>query len=258
MDLSKLKQNNRENSRNGKYFGPIFVLAIPVSAFLLGTWQVKRRKWKADLIRTLESRTQADPTELPQNLADLNNTDNEYRCFKVKGKFDRTKEIVITTRNDLTGQLSGPGGYLITPFKLTERNLTILVNRGFVPYTRYSDLPTDDNSSNSSSKISDEMEIIGLLRFNEIPNNFTPANNYARAEWHHRDIDNMSQVLNTSPIFLDLREEYTLNRKTGPIGGQTNINLRNEHLSYIITWYSLSAITSYMWFKNYANLLFRK
>ena len=35
----------------------------------------------------------------------------------------------------------------------------------------------------------------------------------------------------------------------GPIGGQTRVTLRNEHMSYIITWFSLSAITSYLWFR---------
>lgn len=56
----------------------------------------------------------------------------------------------------------------------------------------------------------------------------------------------------------------------GPIGGQTNVQLRNEHLSYIVTWYvpepfgaqrshpisfcfrfSLSAFTTLMWLRKY-------
>ena len=34
----------------------------------------------------------------------------------------------------------------------------------------------------------------------------------------------------------------------GPIGGQTNVNIRNEHLNYLITWYTLSAATLAMWY----------
>lgn len=51
------------------------------------------------------------------------------------------------------------------------------------------------------------------------------------------------------PIFLDQTSDF--NVKGGPIGGQTKVTLRNEHLSYILTWFSLSAATAYMWTKKY-------
>lgn len=48
------------------------------------------------------------------------------------------------------------------------------------------------------------------------------------------------------PIFLDATHDFDI--KGGPIGGQTRITLRNEHLSYTLTWFTLSAATSYMWY----------
>nr|CAD7395191.1 unnamed protein product [Timema cristinae] len=38
---------------------------IPVTAFGLGTWQVKRRKWKLELIENLATRFNAPPQNLP-------------------------------------------------------------------------------------------------------------------------------------------------------------------------------------------------
>lgn len=57
----------------------------------------------------------------------------------------------------------------------------------------------------------------------------------------------MAQKTGTSEIFLDATNDFDV--PGGPIGGQTRITLRNEHFSYIVTWFSLSAATSYMWFK---------
>lgn len=37
----------------------------------------------------------------------------------------------------------------------------------------------------------------------------------------------------------------------GPVGGQTRVTLRNEHLQYIVTWYGLCAATAYLWFNKF-------
>lgn len=64
-----------------------------------------------------------------------------------------------------------------------------------------------------------------------------------------RDLEQMSQVTGASPIFLDATTDF--NTEGGPVGGQTRISLRNEHLSYIFTWYSLCGITSFMWYRQF-------
>lgn len=57
----------------------------------------------------------------------------------------------------------------------------------------------------------------------------------------------MAAVTGAAPILLDARSETTI--PGGPIGGQTRITMKNDHLSYLITWFSLSAFTTFMWFK---------
>lgn len=44
----------------------------------------------------------------------------------------------------------------------------------------------------------------------------------------------MSKLVGSDSILIDAVVESSITG--GPIGGQTNISLRNEHLSYIITW----------------------
>jgi len=43
----------------------IILQVIPVATFCLGTWQVRRRKWKLDLIEKLKQRTMAVPVLFP-------------------------------------------------------------------------------------------------------------------------------------------------------------------------------------------------
>lgn len=68
-----------------------------------------------------------------------------------------------------------------------------------------------------------------------------------------RDLDAMAKVAEAEPVYIELLSGYSTPR--GPIGGQTRVTLRNEHISYIITWYGLSAATGYMWFRYFVQKL---
>lgn len=62
-----------------------------------------------------------------------------------------------------------------------------------------------------------------------------------------RDVNAMAKMTESAPIYIDATFDSTV--PNGPIGGQTRVNLRNQHLSYLITWYCLSGLTSWMWFR---------
>ena len=64
-----------------------------------------------------------------------------------------------------------------------------------------------------------------------------------------RDIPSMATKLGTQPIFLDADVHSTISG--GPIGGQTRVSLRNDHFTYLLTWYTLSATTLFMWCKRF-------
>ena len=49
------------------------LLFLPVAACGLGYWQLQRLQWKQGLIDTVEAGLNAEPVQLPTNLADLEN-----------------------------------------------------------------------------------------------------------------------------------------------------------------------------------------
>ncbi|CAG9862792.1 unnamed protein product [Phyllotreta striolata] len=229
-----------------------FLLVIPISTFSLGVWQVQRKKWKEDLIAELMQKTNSDPVKLPDDLEDMKNL--EYRPVHARGTFLHDKELYIGPRSLLfegdassksslmTTSGSRSQGYLVvTPFKLENREDIILVNRGWVSHKN------KNPNSRQDGQVKDVVDVIGIVRNNEIRPVFSMKNREGSNVYFYRDLKHMAAVTGAAPIFLDATKDFDVPK--GPIGGQTRVSLRNEHMSYILTWFSLSAATSYMWFK---------
>ncbi|XP_062446600.1 surfeit locus protein 1 isoform X2 [Rhea pennata] len=213
------------------------LLLVPLTTFCLGTWQVQRRKWKLDLIAQLASRIAAEP--IPLTLDPMELKELEYRPVKVRGRFDHSKELYILPRSLVdpereareAGRLtSNPenGANVITPFYCTDLGVTILVNRGFVPKKRLKP------ETRLKGQIEDEIDLTGVVRLSETRKPFVPENNIEKNRWHYRDLEAMAKVTGAEPIFIDADFRSTV--PGGPIGGQTRVSLRNEHMQYIITW----------------------
>ncbi|KAK1155459.1 surfeit locus protein 1-like [Acipenser oxyrinchus oxyrinchus] len=225
------------------------LLLIPATTFGLGTWQVKRRQWKLQLIQELQSLTTAEPIDLPIELMELNSL--EYRRVKVRGRFDHSKELYILPRSQVdpereareAGRITSSGesgANVVTPFHCTDHGVTILVNRGFVPRKKI------NPETRMKGQVQEEVDLVGVVRLTEVRKPFVPQNDTERNRWHFRDLEAMAKVAGTEPIFIDADFSSTI--PGGPIGGQTRVTLRNEHMQYIITWYGLCAATSYMWY----------
>ncbi|XP_014768077.1 surfeit locus protein 1 [Octopus bimaculoides] len=226
------------------------LLIIPITTFGLGTWQIRRREWKLNLIKMLEDRTMADPIPLPENLEELE--DLEYCRIRVKGRFIHKDEFAIAPRSNfiedsdhklLTHDASKKVGMnIITPFKLSDRDMIIMVNRGWIPMKKKSP------ATRPKGQIEDEVEIVGVVRRTDPPRMMTPSNDpKTHGYWMLRDIESMAEACGSSPVFIDADIHSTV--PGGPLGGQTKVTLRNEHLTYIFTWYTLSAITAWMWYR---------
>ncbi|KAF3820962.1 surfeit locus protein 1 isoform X1 [Mirounga leonina] len=178
----------------------------------------------------------------------------EYRPVKVRGHFDHSKELYMMPRTMVdpareaqeAGRLSSSpesGAYVITPFHCTDLGITILVNRGFVPRKKV------NPDTRQKGQIKGEVDLVGMVRLTETRKPFVPENNPERNHWHYRDLEAMARLTGADPIFIDADFQSTV--PGGPIGGQTRVTLRNEHMQYIITWYGLCAATSYLWFKKF-------
>ena len=110
-----------------------------------------------------------------------------------------------------------------------------------------------ERNTRLSGQLEDETRIIGLYRSTEPRPPFVPKNLPKSNVYHFRDVDSIAQILDTAPIFFDA--DSTCDVPGGPIGGQTVVTLRNEHLSYMATWYLLALITSYLWYRKYIKKL---
>ncbi|XP_077441855.1 surfeit locus protein 1 [Vanacampus margaritifer] len=229
-----------------------FLLLIPATTFGLGTWQVKRRQWKLQLIDELSRLTTADPIPLPIDPLEL--TGLEYRRVRVRGRYEHDKELYVLPRSPVdpekeareAGRLSSSGetgANVVTPFHCTDLGITILVNRGYVPRQRI------QPDSRMKGQVEGEVEVVGVVRLTEPRKPFVPNNDPDRNRWHFRDLEAMSDVTGAQPIFIDA--DYASTIPGGPVGGQTRVTLRNEHMQYIITWYGLCATTAYMWYAKF-------
>lgn len=229
------------------------LLAVPVATFALGTWQVRRRRWKLQLIEDLQSKTTQPPAAaLPEDLGQL--AAMEYRRVRLVGSFDHEREMFVGPRSPIEpageaprrGVLAAPtqtGNLVITPFKLRDRDLTILVNRGWVPKTK------TPSHKRPEGQIPGEVELVGIVRMTETRPPLGPKQPSSGRFWHYKDVAQMAEASGAAPVLVDAVAESTV--EGGPLGGQTNVSVRNEHFSYIITWYSLSAATAFLWYHKY-------
>jgi len=250
ISVKELK-SNRINPKTSPAYS---LLIIPATAFCLGCWQVQRRKWKLNLMKEMEEKTSAPAIDLPADLNELEFL--EYHNVKVKGSFDHDNEMYISPRQELGMQESGDrggivstsqgiGSHVITPFVISEgfhKGVKILINRGWVP------LKKQDPETRQSGQISGEFELTGAVRHTDKGMYLAENDNNSKI-WQSRDVYGLAEKMDTLPIFLDASLESSV--EGGPIGGQTRVNLRNEHMSYLVTWYSLSLLTGVLWWIKY-------
>ncbi|KOB73967.1 Surfeit protein isoform 1 [Operophtera brumata] len=185
----------------------------------------------------------------------------EYKPVKVRGKFVHEKELLIGPRAliDETSGMSRVGslvsdpkknqGWLVvTPFMLADTGEVILVNRGWIHQSM------KPKEKREASLIDREVELVGVVRLTEKRAPFMPKNHPEKGSWFYRDLQQMSSYIGCQPVWLDARG-IPDPPEGWPIPNQTRVTIRNEHLSYVITWYSLSFFTALMWHRYFIRKL---
>ncbi|ALC43755.1 Surf1 [Drosophila busckii] len=226
-----------------------FLLLIPATTFGLGCWQVKRKIWKEQLIKELNEQLSMKPVDLPDDLSQLDKM--EYRLVTLRGRFLHDKEMRmgprslirpdgVETQGGLISQRDTGNGYLIvTPFKLAGRDDIVLVNRGWVSRKHV------DPETRALGQYQKDVEVTAVVRKGEVRPQFTPDHKEGSI-FLYRDLHKMCASTGAAPVFLDAVYDAKA-ANNAPIGGQTRVTLRNDHLSYLVTWFSLSAATSFLW-----------
>ena len=199
----------------------------------LGVWQLQRLEWKRGLIAEIETRAKAPPISLAEALAlAKDGGDPSYLHVRVAGRFENDKERHLYALAD-----GAPGWHLITPL-VADDGATVMVDRGFVPDA------LKKQATRPQSQVEGETSVTGLVRVPESKGAFTPESDPDRDRWYYRDLDGMARSMfgdkpqNLAPFFLEAEEGGPPG--SWPRGGQTRLDLPNNHLQYAITWFLLA------------------
>ncbi|KAK8016287.1 SURF1 family protein [Apiospora rasikravindrae] len=230
----------------GRRHGPgLIVLAIiPVTAFLLGSWQVQRLGWKTDLIAKFEDRLVREPLPLPPRIDPDAIHDFDFRRVWARGRFRHDQEMLIgpACATARTGTWSSP--------RSSGMRRTAGAPRRAPPrcWSTHRNQATRDPASLPKG----EVVVEGLLREPWKKNMFTPDNRPDKGEFYFPDVKQMAELTGSQAVWVEstmepgLLEVMDMENRGIPIGRAAEVNLRNNHAQYIFTWYGLAFATSIM------------
>lgn len=215
-----------------KLIPTLFTIPTLILTLALGVWQVQRLHWKQDLIDTLQERAALAPVPLPEG--PLTEEAHEFIPVTVSGRFDHAHEFTLLNRS-LNGK---PGVNVVTPL-IMESGEAILINRGWVPFE------LQDLELRREGQVPGEVTITGLLRFVKpqswIQEQVVPPNEPENNAWFTLDTARMAEIagLSSLPVYYILSGERDVPGGY-PVGRQWRVDIRNNHLEYAITWFSMA------------------
>jgi len=198
----------------------------------LGVWQLQRLDWKTAILARINARLGDAPVALP---AHPNEARDEYLAVAVDGTLLPGELDVLTSQTD-----RGPGYRVIQRLDVAGR--IILVDRGFI------------NQSRKTAKrpVFSGRFVGNLLWPDEVDKTFTPDPDIKANIWFARDLPQMAKAMGAEPVLLVLRRSDNADRSVTPWPVNSS-GIRNEHLQYAITWFSLAL----SWFGMTVYLLWR-
>jgi surfeit locus 1 family protein len=206
---------------------PIFVLAMG-----LGVWQMERREWKHDLLARIAANQAAAPMTLDM-LLEGDPLRFEYGRTKVAGTFLHDKEFYLAARS-LRNKV---GLQVVTPLR-TDDGRIVLFERGWIAQEQ------KEPGRREQGQVQGRVELTGIVRRNQERRQFAPENVPERNVWFHVDVPLMRQMAGAgSDAKLDaffLEADATPNPGGVPIGGQTRLDIPDDHLQYAITWFGIA------------------
>jgi surfeit locus 1 family protein len=220
------------------FWPTLFTVPIVLLCLGLGVWQVERLYWKRELIAQRQAAVTAPPIAAPRSPEVARGL--EFHPVTDEGVFLHDKEIFLGATSE-----AGRNGYQVLTPLLEAGGRIVFVNRGFIP----AELKDPDKRHNG--QIAGAVQVRGLLRLPpaEKPAWFLPDNRADLNYWFWVDLpamtaaDRLDQV---APFYIDA--DATPNPGGWPKGGVTRIELRNDHLQYAITWFSLAVALIVIYF----------
>ena len=208
--------------------------AVPLIAFLVALsillgfslWQLKRLKWKNELIDIRVSMYEGEVKPLKGIIEPAK---SEFQKTSVKGKLLNEFEFYMPALS----KKGNNGFHILVPFKTLE-NKFIIFNTGWVPLLK------KEREKRINNINSEEKEFIAVIRVPGRKGYFQPENDPLKNFWFFVEPTLMEKQLKFS-LEKNFYLEAVNNGPNGfPLGNQTRIYLRNNHLQYALTWLMLA------------------
>jgi cytochrome oxidase assembly protein ShyY1 len=231
------------SSRRGGVGFALFTLAMVAVFIGLGVWQLQRRVEKHALIAALTERLGAVPLPLPDaaQWSQLDPARDEFRRVTFTATYAHAPDAMVYSAGSAVREdVSGPGTWAFLPARLAGGE-TVVVNAGFVENT----MQQREVEDRAVAKLvtGQPVTLTGYLRFPEHAGLLTPAENRAKRLWFVRDHEAMASALQwgkVAPFYIDLEQPVPANGVPKP--GPLTVHLRDEHMQYAITWFSLAVV----------------
>lgn len=202
------------------------LITVPAVLIMIGLciWQVQRMAWKEALIAERQARVAEAAVPLPATGAEVATL--EFRKVRLEGEFRHDKELYLGARS----RNGNPGYQIATPFVL-EEGQAVLVNRGWVPVER------KPPAQRTEGQVAGPVVLEGLIRLPAGKAFLQPDNEPQNNMWFYVDLPAMAGAADLS-LRTDLYIDAGPAENPGgyPLGGQTRIEMPNDHLQYAITW----------------------
>ena len=218
---------NKKNYTFKPNFVPLVSFVIALLILLsLSLWQVKRLVWKTNLIEQRVSNFEGEP----KNLFDIKKpNENEFKKVFIEGKLLNNLEFFMPARS----KNGNNGFHIIVPMEVEKKKL-ILFDTGWVP------LAKKEKNKRLNNLIKEKKIFTAVIRLPGRKGYFQPDNDNIKNFWFFVEPKLMEET-----ISMKLENRFYLeavdNGPNGyPLGNQTRIYLRNNHLQYAITWFLIA------------------
>ena len=214
-----------------KLIPTVVTLLLLYLLYSLGQWQLSRAQFKDSLKQQIESRRDLTPVDI--ELLPAENQDKEFIPVQLTGRFDTSKNFLLDNK-----VLEMKVGYeVITPFQ-TQAGDWLLVNRGWIPQTKYrSDLPEIKTAEG-------EVQLTGFVRTPYKDVFMLAEQQYDLRQWpviiQQIQLEDLSKVLDTKikpyVVMLDKKSAAGFDRNWPAFKLDSE-----KHIGYAVQWFALFA-----------------
>ena len=113
-------------------FISLFAVALAALMVWASSWQWERYQYKKELVATYEAHSTVLPLPFPLEAKNPEEfTEVLHQKIQLRGTYDYSRQMIVMNRRHATG----PGFWLLTPFKPNNSENYLIVSRGFIPFS---------------------------------------------------------------------------------------------------------------------------